>query len=40
MAAGTPVVATAVSGIPELVTDGVNGLLVAPEDPEASSPTR
>jgi glycosyltransferase involved in cell wall biosynthesis len=35
MAAGTPVVATAVSGIPELVEDGVNGLLVDPEDPEA-----
>jgi glycosyltransferase involved in cell wall biosynthesis len=34
MAAGTPVVATAVSGIPELVTDGVNGLLIDPEDPE------
>jgi glycosyltransferase involved in cell wall biosynthesis len=33
MAAGTPVVATAVSGIPELVTDGVNGLLIDPEDP-------
>jgi glycosyltransferase involved in cell wall biosynthesis len=35
MAAGTPVVATGVSGIPELVQDGVNGLLVRPEDPEA-----
>ena len=35
MAAGAPVVASAVSGIPELVTDGVNGLTVAPEDPEA-----
>jgi glycosyltransferase involved in cell wall biosynthesis len=35
MAAGTPVVATRVSGIPELVEDGVNGLLVAPEDAEA-----
>jgi glycosyltransferase involved in cell wall biosynthesis len=35
MAAGTPVVATAVSGIPELVEDGVNGLLVEPDDPEA-----
>jgi glycosyltransferase involved in cell wall biosynthesis len=34
MAAGTPVVATAVSGIPELVTDGVNGLLIDPEDPQ------
>jgi glycosyltransferase involved in cell wall biosynthesis len=35
MATGTPVVATAVSGIPELVQDAVNGLLVEPEDPEA-----
>jgi glycosyltransferase involved in cell wall biosynthesis len=35
MAAGTPVVATAVSGIPELVAHEVNGLLVEPEDPEA-----
>ncbi len=35
MAAGTPVVATAVSGIPELVRDGENGLLVAPDQPEA-----
>ncbi|HEY7076620.1 MAG TPA: glycosyltransferase [Solirubrobacteraceae bacterium] len=35
MAAGTPVVATAVSGIPELVRDGHDGLLVAPEDPAA-----
>ena len=34
MAAGTPVVASAVSGIPELVEHEVNGLLVAPEDPE------
>jgi glycosyltransferase involved in cell wall biosynthesis len=32
MALGTPVVSTAVSGIPELVEDGVTGLLVAPGD--------
>jgi glycosyltransferase involved in cell wall biosynthesis len=35
MAAGASVVATAVSGIPELVEDEVNGLLVAPDEPEA-----
>jgi glycosyltransferase involved in cell wall biosynthesis len=35
MAAGTPVVATAVSGIPELIEHEVNGLLVAPDHPEA-----
>jgi glycosyltransferase involved in cell wall biosynthesis len=35
MACGTPVVTTRVSGIPELVEDGVNGLLVSPDDPAA-----
>jgi glycosyltransferase involved in cell wall biosynthesis len=35
MAAGLPVVTTAVSGIPELVRDGENGLLVPPSDPTA-----
>ena len=35
MAAGAPVVATDVSGIPELVEDEVNGLLVPPDDPQA-----
>src|SRR4051812_9155943 len=35
MAAGAPVVATAVSGIPELIEDEVNGLLVPPDDPHA-----
>jgi glycosyltransferase involved in cell wall biosynthesis len=35
MACGVPVVSTPVSGIPELVEDGVNGLLVPAERPEA-----
>ncbi len=35
MAAERPVVAAAVGGIPEVCTDGVTGLLVPPEDPDA-----
>jgi len=35
MASSLPIVATRVGGIPELVTDGENGLLVAPADPAA-----
>ena len=35
LAAETPVIATAVGGVPEIVRSGVNGLLVPPRDPEA-----
>jgi glycogen(starch) synthase len=35
MAAGVPVIATRVGGVPETVVDGVNGLLVAGDDPAA-----
>jgi glycosyltransferase involved in cell wall biosynthesis len=35
LAAGTPTIATRVGGIPDLVEDGVNGVLVAPDDRDA-----
>jgi len=35
MASGVPVVASNISGIPELVDDGKSGILVPPRDPEA-----
>jgi glycosyltransferase involved in cell wall biosynthesis len=35
LSVGTPVVSTAVGGVPEVVHDGENGLLVPPNDPGA-----
>ena len=37
MAAGTPIVATGVAGIPEMIEDGRDGLLVEPGDPDATA---
>jgi glycosyltransferase involved in cell wall biosynthesis len=37
MAAGKPVVVTRVGGMPEVVEDGVEGLIVPPANPEALS---
>ncbi len=37
MAAGIPVVSTSVSGIPELIEDGVTGMLVAPNEADQLS---
>lgn len=33
MAAGVPVIASNIGGIPEIVQNGVNGILIAPDDP-------
>jgi glycosyltransferase involved in cell wall biosynthesis len=32
---GKPIVATCVGGVPEILSDGVNGILVSPDDPAA-----
>ncbi len=39
MAAGLPIAATEVGGVPEILEDGVTGLLVQPGDPEAMAET-
>jgi glycosyltransferase involved in cell wall biosynthesis len=35
MAAGLPIITTNISAIPEIVTDGKNGLLITPDNPDA-----
>ncbi len=37
MGAGLPVIASRVGGVPEMIADGQNGLLVEPEDPDSLS---
>lgn len=35
MASGMPVITTETCGMPDVVLDGINGLLIAPADPQA-----
>jgi glycosyltransferase involved in cell wall biosynthesis len=37
MAAGIPVISTHISGIPELIEDGISGMLAKPNDPKSLS---
>jgi len=39
MVIGTPIIATKVGGLPEMIEDKISGILVEPKDPEALANT-